>query len=43
MQSYGFREPVWAKAMDEPIVSLGEYWHEHSWPRLWHSYVVMPQ
>ena len=36
-------EPVWCLAIEEPIVSLAEYWHDKGpWPRLWHSYVVIP-
>lgn len=37
------REAVWALALYEPIVSLGEYWHDDGWPRLWYSYVVLPE
>jgi hypothetical protein len=35
-------QPIWALALDEPIVSLGEYWHDDGYRRLWSSYVVLP-
>ena len=36
--------PIWCMSMEEPIVSLSEYWHDEGpWRRLWSSYIVLPK